>query len=328
MALARSSPTRRPPSPECRRAPRSRRSATSCRTRPTPCAGGRARRAHRSDPRSCSRSSASSWRPRSSYLDRDVARRADRRIRSEHCAVHRGRRDRRRRVGGADRSLRVGLARLPARAGPTRSRSPAAPGSAARAAQIAARGRRRMDWRDRDRRSLVVGPSVPGAGGSPLLVYKEIGRGTEGNLLSAPPPILHIQDKLTEGPVVELFSVKSPRPAYWRVIALDWFTDDNAWGVNKATERSASTLTPPVDLPPFKAATPAVHDRADRSALAARRVPAREHQPARGARRARFADAPGRLDPAGRQPHLRRAVRHPRPVASAPAPFRSADPGA
>ena len=39
--------------------------------------------------------------------------------------------------------------------------------------------------------SLAVGPSVPGAGGSPLLDYRALGRGnTEGSLLSAPPPIL------------------------------------------------------------------------------------------------------------------------------------------
>ena len=71
--------------------------------------------------------------------------------------------------------------------------------------------------------------------------------------MSAPPPILRIQDKLTQGPVQELFTVKSDRPAYWRVIALDWFTAANAWGVNKATEHSASTLTAPSDLPPSSA---------------------------------------------------------------------------
>src|SRR5436853_242833 len=48
--------------------------------------------------------------------------------------------------------------------------------------------------------SLSVGPSVPGAGGSPLLDYRALGRGAgEGNLLSAPPPILSIKDKLEQG---------------------------------------------------------------------------------------------------------------------------------
>ena len=99
--------------------------------------------------------------------------------------------------------------------------------------------------------ALVVGPSVPGAGGSPLLDYRAIGRGdNEGSLLSAPPPILSIKDKLTLGPVQELFTVSSPRAAYWRVIALDWFTDENAWGVNKATELAASKLKAPLNLPP------------------------------------------------------------------------------
>jgi transglutaminase-like putative cysteine protease len=98
--------------------------------------------------------------------------------------------------------------------------------------------------------SLSVGPSVPGAGGSPLLDYRALGRGAgEGNLLSAPPPILSIKDKLSQGPVQQLFTVKAPRAAYWRVIALDWFTDDNAWGINKATEQTASRLSTPSDLP-------------------------------------------------------------------------------
>jgi transglutaminase-like putative cysteine protease len=98
--------------------------------------------------------------------------------------------------------------------------------------------------------ALVVGPSVPGAGGSPLLDYRSLGRGSGGgSLLSAPPPILSIRDKLKLGPVQELFTVKAPRAAYWRVIALDWFTNDNAWGVNRATEQAASKLTIPPNLP-------------------------------------------------------------------------------
>jgi transglutaminase-like putative cysteine protease len=98
--------------------------------------------------------------------------------------------------------------------------------------------------------ALIAGPSVPGAGGSPLVDYRALGRGDlEANLLSAPPPILSIRDKLTLGQVTELFTVSANRPAYWRVIALDWFTDDSAWGVNKATEKSASKLTRPSILP-------------------------------------------------------------------------------
>jgi transglutaminase-like putative cysteine protease len=97
--------------------------------------------------------------------------------------------------------------------------------------------------------ALAVGPSVPGAGGSPLLDYKGGFGSSDNSILSAPPPILHIQDKLTLGKPREVFTVRSDRAAYWRVIALDWFTNDNAWGVNKATEHSASVLTRPDDLP-------------------------------------------------------------------------------
>jgi len=105
--------------------------------------------------------------------------------------------------------------------------------------------------------ALIVGPSVPGAGGSPLVDYRHIGGSSDGNLLSAPPPILSILDKLTLGPVQELFTVKASRAAYWRVIALDWFSDANAWGVNKATEQAATKLSIPTDLPQ----STAVHQR-------------------------------------------------------------------
>jgi hypothetical protein len=118
--------------------------------------------------------------------------------------------------------------------------------------------------------ALIVGPSVPGAGGSPLVDYRHIGRSGEGNLLSAPPPILSILDKLTLGPVQELFTVKAPRAAYWRVIALDWFTDANAWGVNRATEQAATKLSIPTDLPQ----SAPVHQRFRISALDPHWLPA------------------------------------------------------
>ena len=90
---------------------------------------------------------------------------------------------------------------------------------------------------------------------------------------------------------------KAPRAAYWRVIALDWFTDDNAWGINKATERAASKLTTP-DRPA------AVARRCTSSSTSTTldphwlpgRVPAGRDQPHRGARRARLAHAARRLD--------------------------------
>ena len=86
----------------------------------------------------------------------------------------------------------LAVARLPARARAARSRRPAHVVPREPAARVAHRGRRRArSARSRSSLSLVVGPSVPGAGGSPLLDYRALGRGSsEGNLLSAPPPIL------------------------------------------------------------------------------------------------------------------------------------------
>ncbi len=99
--------------------------------------------------------------------------------------------------------------------------------------------------------ALVAGPALPGAGGSPLIDYRHLGTGSgQASLLSAPPPILSLRDKLILDPVQELFTVHAPRAAYWRVIALDWFTDNQAWGINKATEKSVDELAAPADLPP------------------------------------------------------------------------------
>src|SRR5207253_1900024 len=41
--------------------------------------------------------------------------------------------------------------------------------------------------------ALAAGPSVPGAGGSPLLDYKGGAGGHAGSLLSAPPPIISLR---------------------------------------------------------------------------------------------------------------------------------------
>jgi transglutaminase-like putative cysteine protease len=98
--------------------------------------------------------------------------------------------------------------------------------------------------------ALVAGPSVPGADGAPLIDYRKLGDGGGSpSLLEAAPPILTLRDKLQLEPVQELFTVSAERPAYWRVIALDWFTNDQAWGVKEETQESISELESPVDLP-------------------------------------------------------------------------------
>ena len=87
-----------------------------------------------------------------------------------------------------------------------------------------------------------------------------------------------------------------PRAAYWRVIALDWFTDDNAWGVNKATEQPASKLTTPADLPPSTPLHQQFHiEQLDPHWLPAAYRPVGD-QPHRGARRPRLAHPARRLE--------------------------------
>ena len=188
----RSSPTRRAPSPAYRRARPSvslghalgQRAAHAPRR-------GRSGRADRVGTRARVRRRVR--RGRADVLDRDVARRAHRRVRAERRVVHRHRRDGQRRLGRADRAVRARRARLSARARAARPRRPGARGSTrTEPRELAARRRRRASSaRSRSRPRSIAGPSVPGAGGSPLLDYQAPRRGNgEGNLLSAPPPIL------------------------------------------------------------------------------------------------------------------------------------------
>jgi transglutaminase-like putative cysteine protease len=98
--------------------------------------------------------------------------------------------------------------------------------------------------------ALVAGPSVPGADGAPLIDYRKLGDGRGSpSLLEAAPPILTLRDKLQLDPVQELFTVSAERPAYWRVIALDWFTNGQAWGIKEETQESIAELDAPLDLP-------------------------------------------------------------------------------
>ncbi len=81
----------------------------------------------------------------------------------------------------------------------------------------------------------VVGPSLPGASGSAILDYRELGEGQGPGSWQTISPLVDIRGRLAQNPPTELFTVRSDREAYWRLVALDEF-DGSAWvlGRNEA----------------------------------------------------------------------------------------------
>lgn len=78
---------------------------------------------------------------------------------------------------------------------------------------------------------LVLGPALPGAGDRPLLDVRgpgPRGRG-DGNDRSyrTEPPLARIGDNFTRRGSAELFTVRASKPEYWRIAALDTYTNDN-----------------------------------------------------------------------------------------------------
>jgi transglutaminase-like putative cysteine protease len=76
--------------------------------------------------------------------------------------------------------------------------------------------------------ALVVAPLVPGAGSDPLLDVAGNGRNGSGGHSYQPeiPPFVDIGRKLDTVDDVELFTVDSNTPDYWRIAALDKYSSD------------------------------------------------------------------------------------------------------
>jgi len=97
---------------------------------------------------------------------------------------------------------------------------------------------------------LVFGPVLPGARGSALLSWKGVTSG--GNAARQTiSPLVDIRPRLTQTPVLELFTVRSAEPHNWRLTALDAF-DGQHW-------TSVATYRP--------TARRLFHERDDRSPL-------------------------------------------------------------
>ncbi|MBV8950608.1 MAG: transglutaminase domain-containing protein, partial [Actinobacteria bacterium] len=81
---------------------------------------------------------------------------------------------------------------------------------------------------------LALAPVLPGADARAWFNYRKLGAGTSGgpSRYDTISPLVDIKDRL-DGPNsrLELFTVKAPKAAYWRLAALDTF-DGEVWGIN------------------------------------------------------------------------------------------------
>ncbi|HVW31885.1 MAG TPA: DUF3488 and transglutaminase-like domain-containing protein [Acidimicrobiia bacterium] len=88
---------------------------------------------------------------------------------------------------------------------------------------------------------LVLGPNLPGANAQPLVELRGTGGGGDTSRITVS-PLVDIKARLTSTPVTELFTVRSPVPAYWRLTALEEF-DGRIWS-SKGTYRPAGDHLP------------------------------------------------------------------------------------
>jgi transglutaminase-like putative cysteine protease len=100
--------------------------------------------------------------------------------------------------------------------------------------------------------ALVLAPALPGAGGDPVIDFANPGRTGSGGRSYRPSlaPFLDINEKLNRPDDVELFTVKSRLPDYWRIAALDTYaeTGGGQWTLSASGDGKVSVGLP--DTPP------------------------------------------------------------------------------
>ena len=88
--------------------------------------------------------------------------------------------------------------------------------------------------------AVVVGPRLPGADDPGLLGWRDRDDGRAGPRVTVS-PLVDIRGRLVEQSDVELFSVRSDTPAYWRLTSLDQF-DGNIWSSRGTYQRARGEL--------------------------------------------------------------------------------------
>jgi transglutaminase-like putative cysteine protease len=85
----------------------------------------------------------------------------------------------------------------------------------------------------------VTGPRLPGAEAEAVIDWRHIGD-TEPTRV-VPSPMVDLRTRIVEQPNVEVFTVRSPVPSYWRITALDEF-DGQMWRSSYGTDGAEGEL--------------------------------------------------------------------------------------
>lgn len=92
--------------------------------------------------------------------------------------------------------------------------------------------------------SLVLTPLLPGVDSAPLLRYRNrggTGGGTDLGDYTTVSPLVDLRARLGPRSDAELFRVTSPRPLYWRLVALDRF-NGSTWSISSEASDAASVF--------------------------------------------------------------------------------------
>jgi transglutaminase-like putative cysteine protease len=90
----------------------------------------------------------------------------------------------------------------------------------------------------------LAGPRLPGAEADPVLAWRDITDDEPTRVVVS--PMVDLRTRIVEQPNVEVFTVRSPRPAYWRLTALDEF-DGTIWRSSYGTDDADGELPAAVE---------------------------------------------------------------------------------
>ena len=91
---------------------------------------------------------------------------------------------------------------------------------------------------------IVAGPNMPGAGEEAVIAWRDINKTEPTRVVLS--PMVSLNTNLVEQSNVEVFTVRSERPAYWRLTALNEF-DGQIWRSSYGTDSAGGTLPRALD---------------------------------------------------------------------------------
>ncbi len=90
----------------------------------------------------------------------------------------------------------------------------------------------------------LAAPRLPGAEADPVLAWRDITDDEPTRVVVS--PMVDLRTRIVEQPNVEVFSVRSPQPSYWRLTALDEF-DGQIWRSSYGTDDADGELPAAVE---------------------------------------------------------------------------------